>query len=230
MRAAKAEVEWLIALTRGIRAARRPNSVSRRAPSSNAFLENASATARSVIEGNVPAIDRLARLSAIHYRAAPGRRGDAGRRRRGQLRLPARRRDRHRRREGPPRQGARGLAEGSQVARRAARQSQLSSSGPSPKRSRKRAPTMPITPPRPSGWRRRWHGWVRKVFSYKAAHVPWPRTMAIGRTSGARRSNQESVTHGDAALLRELSWAYTARRVGDRVSPLSPFQQSDPCR
>src|SRR5690606_7171605 len=49
--AAKAEIEWLIALTSGIRAAKNELGI---APGAKlaAFLENASATARKVVEGS----------------------------------------------------------------------------------------------------------------------------------------------------------------------------------
>lgn len=68
--AAKAEVEWLISLTSSLRAAKNELGI---APGAKleAWLENPSAAARSVIEGNGAVIDRLARLSAIHFAAAP---------------------------------------------------------------------------------------------------------------------------------------------------------------
>jgi valyl-tRNA synthetase len=67
---AKAEVEWLIALTSGIRAAKNELGI---APGAKlaAFLENASATARKVIEGSSAAIERLARLSSVTLGPAP---------------------------------------------------------------------------------------------------------------------------------------------------------------
>jgi len=68
--AAKAEVEWLIGLTSGLRAAKNELGI---APGAKleAFLESPSTTARAVIEGNEAVIDRLARLSAIRFEAAP---------------------------------------------------------------------------------------------------------------------------------------------------------------
>ncbi|MBN9505693.1 MAG: valine--tRNA ligase [Altererythrobacter sp.] len=67
---AKAEVEWLIALTSGIRAAKNELGI---APGAKlaAYLENASATARKVIEGSGAAIERLARLSSVTVGPAP---------------------------------------------------------------------------------------------------------------------------------------------------------------
>ena len=68
---AKAEVEWLIALTSGIRGAKNELGI---APGAKleAYLESPSATARTVVEGNAAAIDRLARLSAISFTPASG--------------------------------------------------------------------------------------------------------------------------------------------------------------
>ena len=68
--AAKAEVEWLIALTSAVRAAKNELGL---APGAKleAFLAEPSATARSVIERNTSAIDRLTRFSAIRHEAAP---------------------------------------------------------------------------------------------------------------------------------------------------------------
>jgi valyl-tRNA synthetase len=67
---AKAEVEWLIALTSGIRAAKNELGI---APGAklHAFLENASATGRKVIESSRAAVERLARLSSITFGPAP---------------------------------------------------------------------------------------------------------------------------------------------------------------
>jgi valyl-tRNA synthetase len=69
-KAAKAEVEWLIALTTGIRAAKNELGI---APGAklDAFLESASTTATKVIGGNGAAIERLARLSSITQGSAP---------------------------------------------------------------------------------------------------------------------------------------------------------------
>ena len=68
--AAKAEVEWLIALTSAVRGAKNELGI---APGAKleAFLAEPSATARSVIERNAAAIERLARFSAIRHEAAP---------------------------------------------------------------------------------------------------------------------------------------------------------------
>ncbi|WEK48129.1 MAG: valine--tRNA ligase [Candidatus Andeanibacterium colombiense] len=67
---AKAEVEWLIALTSNIRTAKNELGI---APGAKleAYLENPSASAKTIVAGNAAAIDRLARLSAIHFAAAP---------------------------------------------------------------------------------------------------------------------------------------------------------------
>ena len=68
--AAKAEVEWLIALTSGIRAAKNELGI---APGAklDAYIENASATACKVIEGSGAAVERLARFSSITQGPAP---------------------------------------------------------------------------------------------------------------------------------------------------------------
>jgi len=67
---AKAEVEWLIALTSGIRAAKSELGI---APGAKlaAFCERPSELASRVIDGNMAAIERLARLSAIEVAPAP---------------------------------------------------------------------------------------------------------------------------------------------------------------
>jgi valyl-tRNA synthetase len=67
---AKAEVEWLIALTSAIRGAKNELGI---APGArlDAFLAEPSATARTAIERNAPAIDRLARLPSIRFAPAP---------------------------------------------------------------------------------------------------------------------------------------------------------------
>jgi valyl-tRNA synthetase len=69
-KAAKAEVEWLIALTSAVRGAKNELGI---APGAKleAFLAEPSPTARSVIERNAAAIDRLTRFSAIRHEAAP---------------------------------------------------------------------------------------------------------------------------------------------------------------
>jgi valyl-tRNA synthetase len=68
--AAKAEVEWLIALTSAVRGAKNELGI---APGAKleAFLAEPSATARAVIEGSGGAIERLARFSAIRRETAP---------------------------------------------------------------------------------------------------------------------------------------------------------------
>ncbi|GEO00543.1 valine--tRNA ligase [Novosphingobium sediminis] len=68
--AAKAEVEWLIALVSGLRGAKNELGI---APGARleAYLPEPSAATRAVIEGNTAAIERLARLSAIHFAPAP---------------------------------------------------------------------------------------------------------------------------------------------------------------
>jgi valyl-tRNA synthetase len=67
---AKTEVEWLIALTSGIRAAKNELGI---APGAklDAFLEGASATAQKVIDVSGAAIERLARLSSVTFGPAP---------------------------------------------------------------------------------------------------------------------------------------------------------------
>ena len=68
--AAKAEVEWLIALVSGFRAARNELGL---APGAKleAWLPEPSDATRAIITANPAAIDRLARLSAIHFVPAP---------------------------------------------------------------------------------------------------------------------------------------------------------------
>ena len=68
--AAKAEVEWLIALVSGFRTARNELGL---APGARlaAWLPEPSAATRAIIGANGAAIDRLARLSAIHFAPAP---------------------------------------------------------------------------------------------------------------------------------------------------------------
>jgi len=67
---AKAEVEWLIDLTGRLRAAKNELGI---APGAKleAYLADPSPTTRAIVEGNSAAIDRLARLSAIRFEAAP---------------------------------------------------------------------------------------------------------------------------------------------------------------
>jgi valyl-tRNA synthetase len=67
---AKREVEWLIGLISALRTAKNELGI---APGAKleAFLPAPSAQTRAIIEGNPAAIDRLARLSAIRFEAAP---------------------------------------------------------------------------------------------------------------------------------------------------------------
>ena len=68
--AAKSEVEWLIALIGNLRGAKVELGI---APGARleAYLPAPSAATRKIIDGNGAAIDRLARLSAIHFAPAP---------------------------------------------------------------------------------------------------------------------------------------------------------------
>ncbi len=68
--AAKAEVEWLIALTSNLRTAKNELGI---APGAklDAYLEMPGETAKTAIARNPAAIERLARLSAIRFEAAP---------------------------------------------------------------------------------------------------------------------------------------------------------------
>ena len=68
--AAKTEVEWLIALTSNLRTAKNELGISPGAKL-EAYLEAPSDTAKAAIERNPAAIERLARLSAIRFEAAP---------------------------------------------------------------------------------------------------------------------------------------------------------------
>lgn len=68
--AAKAEVEWLIALTSAMRTAKNELGISPGAKL-EAYVETPGATARTVIGSNAAAIDRVARISAVHFAAAP---------------------------------------------------------------------------------------------------------------------------------------------------------------
>ena len=67
---AKAEVEWLIALIGNLRTAKNELGI---APGArlDAFLPEPSAATRGIIERNLAAIDRLARLNGIRFEAAP---------------------------------------------------------------------------------------------------------------------------------------------------------------
>jgi valyl-tRNA synthetase len=67
---AKAEVEWLIALTSAMRGAKNELGIPPGAKL-EAYLASPSDAAKTVIAGNQPAIDRIARISAIHFTAAP---------------------------------------------------------------------------------------------------------------------------------------------------------------
>ena len=68
--AAKAEVEWLIALVSNLRGVKNELGI---APGArlDAYLPKPSTATRAVIEGNPAVIERLARLSAIHFAPAP---------------------------------------------------------------------------------------------------------------------------------------------------------------
>jgi valyl-tRNA synthetase len=67
---AKREVEWLIALVGNLRTAKNELGI---APGAKleAYLPEPSAATRGIIERNPGAIDRLARLTAIRFDAAP---------------------------------------------------------------------------------------------------------------------------------------------------------------
>jgi valyl-tRNA synthetase len=68
--AAKAEVDWLIALIGNLRTAKNELGI---APGAklNAYLPEPSAATRGIVERNPGAIDRLARLNGIRFAAAP---------------------------------------------------------------------------------------------------------------------------------------------------------------
>jgi len=68
--AAKAEVEWLIDLTRNLRGAKNEVGI---APGAKleAWLPEPSEVAGKVLSGNAAALERVARLSAVHTRPAP---------------------------------------------------------------------------------------------------------------------------------------------------------------
>jgi len=68
--AAKVEVEWLIALVGNLRAAKSELGI---APGARltAYLAEPSEATRAIIERNATAVDRLARLDAIRFEAAP---------------------------------------------------------------------------------------------------------------------------------------------------------------
>ena len=67
---AKREVEWLIALVGNLRAAKAELGISPGARLT-AYLPGPSAATRAIVEANSASIDRLARLDAIHFDAAP---------------------------------------------------------------------------------------------------------------------------------------------------------------
>jgi len=68
--AAKREVDWLVDLTGKVRAAKNELGI---APGAklDAFLAEPSSTTRTIIEANAAALDRLARISAFRFEAAP---------------------------------------------------------------------------------------------------------------------------------------------------------------
>jgi valyl-tRNA synthetase len=68
--AAKAEVDWLVELTRSLRTAKNELGL---APGAKleAYLAAPSDLARRVMAGNAATLDRLARLSAVHAQEAP---------------------------------------------------------------------------------------------------------------------------------------------------------------
>jgi len=68
--AAKAEVDWLIALTSAVRGAKNELGI---APGAKlaAFCANPSALGKAVVEGNAVAIERLARLTPVEFALAP---------------------------------------------------------------------------------------------------------------------------------------------------------------
>ena len=67
---AKAEVEWMIALTSAVRGAKNELGISPGAKLA-AYCPAPSALGKSVIEGNAAAIERLARLTPMHFAEAP---------------------------------------------------------------------------------------------------------------------------------------------------------------
>ncbi|MXP45109.1 valine--tRNA ligase [Allopontixanthobacter sediminis] len=67
---AKAEVEWLIALTSALRAAKNELGIPPGAKL-EAYLAQPSPAAKTVIAGNQAAIERITRISAVHFEAAP---------------------------------------------------------------------------------------------------------------------------------------------------------------
>ena len=69
--AAKAEIDWLIALTSAVRTAKNELGIPPGAKL-EAFCPAPSALAKSVVEANGAAIERLARLTPIHFTEAPG--------------------------------------------------------------------------------------------------------------------------------------------------------------
>ena len=67
---AKTEIDWLIALVGSLRTAKNELGIPPGAKL-EAYLPNPTDATRGIIEGNAAAIDRLARLSAIRFEAAP---------------------------------------------------------------------------------------------------------------------------------------------------------------
>ncbi|MGB3379195.1 MAG: class I tRNA ligase family protein, partial [Allopontixanthobacter sediminis] len=67
---AKAEVEWLIALTSALRAAKNELGIPPGAKLEG-YLAQPSPAAKTVIAGNQAAIERITRISAVHFEAAP---------------------------------------------------------------------------------------------------------------------------------------------------------------
>ncbi|WP_454598651.1 valine--tRNA ligase [Qipengyuania sp. SM2507] len=69
-KAAKAEIDWLIALTGAVRAAKNELGIPPGAKLA-AYCAAPSALAKTVVEGNPAAIERLARLTPVHFAEAP---------------------------------------------------------------------------------------------------------------------------------------------------------------
>ena len=214
MPAAKAEVEWLIALIGNLRGAKNELGI---APGAKleAYLAEPVATRPARSSTATPARSTGWRgSSAIRFEPAPAGAamqvgaGDAS------ARHPARRRDRHRRRKGAPDKALAASQKEAQVARRPARQPGVRREGQA--RGGRQGPRRPrrTTPPRPSGWRRRWRGWG-ELAARRLRTAPSRRTASAARARLARTASRLRVTGQGLRLPANAS--IPSRRQADRL-------------
>jgi valyl-tRNA synthetase len=153
--AAKAEVEWLIALVSALRTAKNELGI---APGAR-WRPIWPSRARRPPRPSPPTRPRSSAWRVFRRSTSPraGRGGDADRGGRCHAGRAARRRDRHCRRKGPPGK-ALAAAQKEAKALKAASATLRSSNAPSPKRWKRPAPTTRTTAPKPNA-APRWRGW-----------------------------------------------------------------------